>query len=78
MRDVAGIKTIAAVAVIPTIRIGGLTLLGAPAAFADAHAFRQFGLATRPAMLLGMDMLRAFRRVAIDFSSRKVRFTMAR
>jgi hypothetical protein len=44
--------------------------------FADAHPFKRFDLLKRPAMLLGMDTLRAFRRVSVDFAARKVRFLL--
>ncbi len=43
-------------------------------AFADTLAFEKLGLGKRPALLLGMNQLRLFRRVAIDFSTRRVLF----
>lgn len=43
-------------------------------AFADAPPFRQFGMENRPALLLGMDILRQFDQVAIDFPKRKIHF----
>ncbi len=43
-------------------------------AFADAPPFEQFGMKNKPTMLLGMDILRQFDQVAIDFSSRKIHF----
>jgi hypothetical protein len=45
-------------------------------AYADVHAFQEFGLQSRPAMLLGMDLLRHFDRVAVDFKARRVRFLL--
>ena len=56
--------------------IGGLRLQNLSIAFADAPPFRRLGLDERPAMLLGMNELRAFRRVAIDFATRKVLFDL--
>jgi hypothetical protein len=47
-----------------------------PIAFADVAPFERFGLVKRPALLLGMDALRSFRRVDIDFPNRQVRFLM--
>ena len=47
-----------------------------PVAFADVAPFERFGLTKRPALLLGMDALRIFRRVDIDFPNRQVRFLM--
>lgn len=43
-------------------------------AFADTPAFAELDLDKRPAMFLGMRELRAFKRVAIDFETRKVMF----
>lgn len=58
------------------VRIGGVAMRGLPVAFADVPPFARFGLGQRPALLLGMDALRAFRRVEIDFPARRVRFVM--
>jgi len=43
-------------------------------AFADAPPFEQFGMSKKPALLLGMDILRQFDQVAIDFPKRKIHF----
>lgn len=56
------------------IRIGGLMIGDMGVAFADVHPFKQLGLEHRPALLLGMDALRLFERVSVDFANRKVRF----
>ncbi len=61
-----------------SIRIGGIDLANVSVAFADAPPFRLFGLQKQPAMLLGTDVLEAFRRVALDFRARRVRFTLRR
>lgn len=58
------------------VKIGGLTLNNVVVAFADAPPFALFGLADRPAIFLGSDLLSSFRRVALDFGNRKVRFTL--
>ncbi len=55
------------------IRIGGMHVDDMPIAFADVELFNQLGLANRPAILLGMDVLRMFDRVSIDFANRRVR-----
>ena len=60
------------------VRMGGVVMRGLPVAFADIPPFAHFGLADRPALMLGMDALRAFRRVEIDFPARRVRFLMTR
>lgn len=53
------------------IRISNLVI-----AYADTPAFDALRLSKRPALLLGMRELRLFRRVAIDFSTRKVMFDL--
>lgn len=61
---------------LPELRLGGLIAQNVPVAFADAPPFALFGLAERPALLLGTDLLRSFRRVSLDFRNRRVRFTL--
>jgi predicted aspartyl protease len=56
------------------ISIGGVTITNMPIAFADAQPFRTLNLTRRPALLLGMDALRLFERVSVDFANRKIRF----
>ena len=63
---------------LPQVRIGGFELTNVQVAFVDAPPFRLFGLSQQPAMLLGTDVLESFRRVALDFRARKVRFILRR
>jgi predicted aspartyl protease len=74
--SVVGDRVPADYTIVGKMRIGGVKMGGAAIAFADVHPFRKFGLTRRPAMLLGMDGLRAFRRVSIDFANRRVKFLM--
>lgn len=74
--DVTGSKLPAEFAAVGQIRIAGLTLYNPVISFADAHPFKRYELTKKPAMLLGMDVLRAFRRVSVDFAQRKVRFLL--
>ncbi len=60
----------------PEIRLGEVTIQHAPVAYASLHTFTQFGLDDRPALLLGMDVLRVFRSVSIDFRRREVLFVL--
>jgi predicted aspartyl protease len=55
------------------IRIGGVDIVNMPIAFADVHPFKKLKLTKRPAILLGMDALRLFDRVSVDFANRKVK-----
>lgn len=45
-------------------------------AFADVPPFALFGLRDDPALLLGTDLLQSFRKVAMDFRNRRVRFQL--
>lgn len=72
--DVTGGRLPAQVAAVGRVRIGGINVQNVVIAFADAHPFKRFGLTQKPAMLLGMDTLRGFRRVSVDFAEKKVRF----
>lgn len=60
--------------VVQQLRIGGLTISNLPVAFANAHPFRQFGLVRQRALLLGMDVLRRFDQIGLNFAKRTVRF----
>ncbi|HEU4968976.1 retropepsin-like aspartic protease [Sphingomonas sp.] len=61
---------------IERIQIGGVDMNNIPVAFADAEPFRRFGLENKPALLLGMDALRLFERVSVDFANKQVRFIL--
>lgn len=63
---------------ISDVRIGSVSFGDLPVAFADAAPFARFGLEKKPALLLGMDALRLFRRVYIDFPNRELRLALPR
>jgi len=64
------------------MRLGKLLSLGRgsvhnfPILFADSRAFHTLGLSDEPALILGMEELKLFRRVAIDFKSRRILFDL--
>lgn len=58
------------------IEIGGIGFSNVGMAIADAAPFHRFGLSDTPALLMGMDLLRLFRGVQIDFANREIRFSM--
>jgi predicted aspartyl protease len=62
--------------IVRRLELGGLTLTGLGIAFADAHTFKALQLDDRPALLLGMDALRAFDSVTIDLPAKKLRFAI--
>lgn len=59
-------------------RIGRARFASLSVAFADAPPFERFGLANKPTLLLGMDVLRKFDQVAIDFPKRQIYFLAPR
>ncbi|WP_419826797.1 retropepsin-like aspartic protease [Sphingomonas sp.] len=71
--DVTGRSIAAAYAPLADVRLSAWHLKNVVVAFCDAHAFDRFGLSEKPSMLLGMDVMRAFSRVSIDFRDRTVR-----
>ena len=76
--DVTGTKVAAIYASVSDIRLSNWHVKDVDVAFSDAHCFERFGLSNKPAMLLGMDMMRSFRRVSIDFKRRTVRLMRRR
>ena len=60
------------------LRIGGIGFNQVPVAFSDVPPFARFGLGNRPALLMGMDIMRLFRRIDIDFANREIRFALPR
>lgn len=75
LHSVTGQEIVAEVAKVRSLEIGPMTLAYAPIAFTDSPAFHTLKLAKKPAILLGMNSLRAFSRVEVDFASKRVRFT---
>jgi predicted aspartyl protease len=59
---------------LPHLRIGGLTISGLPTVFADLHVFRLWEMNDSPALLLGMDALRQFSAVELNYPRRQVIF----
>lgn len=72
--SVTGQKLAAQIGVAKQLQVGKLHVANVAIAFADTPAFRELDLDGKPALFLGMRELRAFRRVAIDFPTREVRF----
>ncbi len=49
------------------IQLGSIIIRNVPIDFADLRIFDYLGLGNKPAMMLGMDVLRHFQRVSVDF-----------
>ncbi|MES2342503.1 MAG: retroviral-like aspartic protease family protein [Pseudomonadota bacterium] len=59
---------------LPFLRLGGVQLGNVPVVFADLPVFGLWGLANKPALVLGMDLLAAFTVVSLDFGRSTVTF----
>jgi predicted aspartyl protease len=61
-------------ATVRDFQIGNVRMKNIRVAFADLEPFKRLKLDDKPALLLGMDTLKLFDRVAVDFANRRVRF----
>ncbi len=75
---VTGVKLNLQIATVAEIKLGSVILRNVPIAFADVPPFAVFGLSDHPSLLIGTDLMEKFRRVALDFRARKVRFQLRR
>jgi len=60
------------------VRIGRVILTDCPIAIADLQVFDIWGLNDRPALLVGMNWLRQFKSVEIDYGRKDLRFEIGR
>ena len=76
--DVNGASLVGQLSYVRNLTIEGLSLRNVPLTFADAPAFEALGLKDRPVLSLGMQHLKMFDRVAIDFSNNRILFDVPR
>ena len=76
--DINGVVQPHPVKRVSSIQIGQMRLRNVYVAFSDAEPFKVLGLDNQPAMILGLSELKRFDRVAIDFSSARIRFDLPR
>ena len=76
LESVTGSKITGDLMSIRKMQMGGITLSNVAVVITDAHTFKQLGLLNKPAMLLGMNAMRAFKKVSIDFANRKFRVVL--
>lgn len=62
------------VRVLDTLRLGGLRFTGVPMIVADLDLFTHWGMADKPSLLLGVNVLRLFSRVEMDYSRKRMMF----
>jgi predicted aspartyl protease len=76
LESVTGQKITGDYMIVRELSIGGVGLTNLAVVFAEAHTFKQLGLNRRPALLLGMNAIRAFKKVSIDFANKKFRVVL--
>jgi predicted aspartyl protease len=76
LTSVTGQQATADIGLARTLDVGEVKIRNLAIAYVDSPAFTALGLDRRPALMLGMRELRLFKRVAIDFSTRKVMFDL--
>jgi predicted aspartyl protease len=76
--DITGGEILGKVATVNKIRLAAaLTFTDCPLVIADFLVFDVWGLRQRPALLIGMNLLRQFERVTIDYGLQELRFDLA-
>ena len=75
--DITGGEIFGKVATVKKIHLAGLTFTDCPLVIADFLVFDVWGLRQRPALLIGMNLLRQFARVSIDYGLKELRFDLA-
>jgi len=76
LHDINGATAWGHVHIARTAKIGDVSLTSLPIMFSPSPAFHALDLENRPAIILGMRELRLFRRIAIDFETRRVLFDL--
>jgi predicted aspartyl protease len=76
MTDINGATLGGFVRIARELKLGRASVQNFPILFADSRPFHSLGLADKPALILGMSELKLFRRVAIDFKTRRVLFDL--
>lgn len=74
MTDINGVQTSGSVKIAERLSVGDAGINRVAITFTDSPTFDELGLGKRPAMILGMAELRLFKRVAIDFRTKRVLF----
>jgi predicted aspartyl protease len=76
LQSVTGQTIMADIAMARTVKLGALTMSNSALVFADTPAFEKLQLVTRPALFMGMNQLKLFHRVAIDFATKRILFDL--
>jgi hypothetical protein len=77
LRDITGTQIMGELIAIREIAMQDLVFTSGALVVADVPSFDTFGLKNEPAVLIGMDYLRQFARVSIDYRLKEIRFELA-
>lgn len=77
LKSVTGQVLPCTVAVLSSLRIGGLLIRWIPVVMGPIHTFDFWGLSGEPAILVGTDVLQKFKSVALDVRRGEVRFSIS-
>jgi hypothetical protein len=76
MTDINGVQSTGTVRQVRTLDLGRAQINNVTITFAESPTFAALDLDDEPALILGMNELHLFQRVAIDFPSRRVLFDL--
>jgi predicted aspartyl protease len=76
MTSVTGQKVIGDAFRMKRVRIGDVEMRDLVILFADAAIFRTLGMEDKPAVLLGMNAMRSFNKISIDFARKQLRMVL--
>ncbi len=77
LTDVTGGAIFGNAAMVRSIQLNEVTFTDCPLVIADFEIFDVWGLGDRPALLIGVNLLREFSRVSIDYGLKEIRFDLA-
>jgi hypothetical protein len=76
MTDINGVELSGPMHLARKLSVDRVQLQNLPILFAESPSFDALGLTKEPALILGMEQLRLFNRVAIDFATQRVLFDL--
>lgn len=76
--DVNGVSMMGQLSYVRDLTIQNISIRDVPITYADAPAFEALGLTDTPVLSLGMQHLKMFDRIAIDFSKQRILFDLPR
>ena len=78
LTDITGGEISGRITVVDKIQLQEVQFTGCPVVVADFRVFDVWGLRQQPALLIGMNILRQFSKVSIDYGRKELRFDLAR